>query len=156
MVKQRKRPKIGDILEIETPKGFAYMQYTHKHFKYGTLIRVLPGIFKEHLSDFSRLVNEEERFLVFFPVGAAANREIVSIVGHEEIPAHLLEFPLMRMAGGATREGKILNWWLFDGVREWRIDALKPEHHKLSIVEGWNDTLIIERITSGWTPDKYI
>lgn len=27
----RKRPKTGDIVEIETPQGLAHFQYTHEH-----------------------------------------------------------------------------------------------------------------------------
>ena len=30
-IARRKRPRIGDVVEIVTPKGLAYAQYTHNH-----------------------------------------------------------------------------------------------------------------------------
>lgn len=83
---KRKRPKIGDVLEIATPKGLAYFQYTDKDETYGALIRVLPGLYRHRPPEFSILVKEPERFFIFFPVGAAANRGIVKIVANEAIP----------------------------------------------------------------------
>ena len=44
----RKRPRIGDVVEISTPRGLAYAQFTHKHDappKFGALIRVAPGYY---------------------------------------------------------------------------------------------------------------
>ena len=68
---KRKRPQLGDVIEIKIPKGFAYAQYTHKHEKpprYGALIRVLPGLFQSRPSEFTSLVRQPERFFVFFPL----------------------------------------------------------------------------------------
>ena len=62
------RPRLGDVIEIETPKGLAYAQYTHEHRdppRYGSLLRILPGIYSQRPSDFAALVAEEERFSVF-------------------------------------------------------------------------------------------
>jgi ribosomal protein L34E len=69
----RRRPRIGDVIEIETPKGLAYAQYTYKHDtppRYGALLRVLPGLYEARPSDFSDLVQQDERFYVFFPLGS--------------------------------------------------------------------------------------
>ena len=85
---QRKRPQIGDLIEIETPRGYAYAQYIYKHReppRMGSLIRVLPGFFRERPDDFSALVETEERFSVFFPLGAALNRGIFRIVANEPV-----------------------------------------------------------------------
>ena len=39
-------PRFGDVIEIATDKGLAYAQYTHEEPRfYGSLIRVLPGVF---------------------------------------------------------------------------------------------------------------
>lgn len=152
---KRKRPKIGDVIEIETPKGLAYAQYIHKHDKppkYGALMRVLPGLYKSRPSEFAKLVHQPERFFVFFPLGAAVSRGIVQIVASEDVPVWAHRFPLMRMAGGRDRSGRVLNWWLWDGEREWKVEKLTEEQRNLSIAQVWNDTMLIERIAEGWSP----
>ena len=42
---------------------------------------------------------------------------------------------------------------LFDGVNEWPIGKLTKEQKHLPFNEVWNDTLLVERIESGWTPE---
>jgi hypothetical protein len=49
--------------------------------------------------------------------------------------------------------GKVKVWWLWDGEREWQVGELTEEQRGLSFREVWNDTLLIERIESGWTPE---
>jgi regulator of RNase E activity RraB len=58
----------------------------------------------------------------------------------------------MRMAGSRDKSGRVLDWWLYDGNREWRIGQLSPGQERLSIAAIWNDTLLIDRIMSGWAP----
>src|SRR5215469_6337718 len=38
-----RKPEIGDIYEIKTSAGLAYVQYTHDERDMGELVRVLPG-----------------------------------------------------------------------------------------------------------------
>lgn len=156
---KRKRPKIGDIIEIKTPKGLAYAQYTHKHDKppkYGALIRVLPGLYKTRPTDFSKLVQEMERFFVFFPLNSAITRGIVTIVAHEEVPERCRDFPIFRDGVKNPQTGRVETWWLWDGEREWKIGKLKPEHYKLPIRAIWNDTLLIKRIIDNWAPEDEV
>src|SRR5882724_12682696 len=96
---ERVRPQLGDVIEIETPKGLAYAQYTHEHRqppRYGSLLRVLPGTYAERPPDFADLVAQEERFSVFFPLGSALTRRIVRIVANEDIPETKKPFPIFR------------------------------------------------------------
>ena len=151
----RKRPRTGDIVEIETPEGLAYAQYTYNYKEppvWGALIRVLPGLFESRPAQFSELVREKERFFVFFPLGAACHRGIVTIVAHEEIPEWARGVPLMRAAGGRDESGKVLDWWLWDGKEDRHVDKLPKKYRGLSLRQLWNDTLLIERIASGWRP----
>lgn len=117
----RKRPRIGDVIEIETPGGLAYVQYTYNDKEppvWGALIRILPGLYPSRPEGFSDLVQGGERFFVFFPLGAACYRGLVKVVAHEEIPEHA--------------------------------HGLHPKR----LNEIWNDTLLAERIASGWrAPD---
>jgi hypothetical protein len=150
-----KRPAIGDVIEIATPEGLAYAQYTHKHDrppKYGALLRVLPGIFASRPEEFSELVKQEARFCVFFPLGAAVARQIVSVVGHEEVPEECRPFPLFRAGVKDPATGHVQTWWLWDGEREWRIGKLAPEQRALPLRQVWNDTLLVKRIVEGWSP----
>ncbi len=148
--KIRRRPRIGDVVEIETPRGLAYAQYTHKHPMWGGLIRVLPGLYSERPADFAGLVEAEEQFSVFFPLGAAAARGIVKIVANAPVPARKRAFPLFRDGVQSPTTGRVETWWLWDGEREWRIGRLRPEQRDFPIREVWNDTLLIERIVEGW------
>jgi hypothetical protein len=145
----RKRPQIGDVIEIETPRGLAYAHYTHEHRdppRSGSLLRVLPGLFETRPDDFGHLVSLDERFSVFFPLGAATNRGIVRIVATEPIPEAKRLFPIFGQLSG---DGHF--WWLWDGKREWKARSDKKATPR-ALWEVWNDTLLIERIAEGWTP----
>jgi hypothetical protein len=149
---KRKRPKIGDVIEIPTPKGLAYAQYTHNNRLYGYLIRVLPGFYEKRPTDFSELVRQKECYFVFFILGVAASQGLVKIVANEPIPSQSRKFPLFR-TGAHDTEGRVPNWWLWDGKREWFIGELKPEHYQLPIAEIWTDVFLVDRITQGWKPE---
>lgn len=148
-----KRIKVGDLVEIPTSKGLAYAQFTLKEKQWGALLRILPGFHPERPSNFSGLVREREVFVVFFPLQAAVNRQIFEIAGNEEVPDWAKRMPVFRMAGPIDRSGKVLEWWLWENGVESRIGKLSAEQRKLPILEVWNDTLLIQRIEEGWTPE---
>ena len=150
----RVRPRIGDVIEIPTPQGLAYAHYTHKHDEpphYGALLRVLPGLYSERPADFSALVAHEPIFSVFFPVGAACNRKLVSVVASEPITEQSQQFPTFRSAFSNTGP-----WFLWDGQREWKVSSLSEAQLKsyppLNVI---NDTLLIERIIQGWRHEHH-
>lgn len=145
--------KIGDIVEINTTKGLAYAQYTHRHKQYGALLRVFGSLFEARPSNFTDLISSNPAFMCFFPLAAAVDQGIVSIVCNLSLPSNAQEFPIFRagVIDPATR--KVGVWWLWDGEREWRIGELTAEQRSLSIRGVWNDTLLIERIEAGWTPE---
>jgi hypothetical protein len=100
--------------------------------------------------DLGVLLAEQIQFETFFPLRAAKKKGIVAIAGSLEIPTALRKFPLFRERGGISRDGKVLNWWLWDGNEEWRIGELN-EHQKTYPIRGIvNDTLLIDRIETGW------
>ena len=150
----RVRPKIGDVVEISTPQGLAYAHYTHKHDEppcYGALLRVLPGLHSERPADFSSLVAHEPIFSVFFPLGAACNRRIVTVVAAEHVSASSRAFPTFRSA--FSNSGP---WVLWDGQKEWRVHSLTSQQFKdfppLGVI---NDTLLIDRILQGWRHEHH-
>jgi hypothetical protein len=147
------RLKIGDIVEIMTGKGLVYAQYTHKHNQYGALLRVFRKFCGVRPSDFTELARNRPTFMCFFPLGAAVNRGIVSIVDNVAVPLEAQSFPTFRAGMANPPTDKVKVWWLWDGEKEWRVGELTDEQRSLSIRGVWNDTLLIERIESGWTPE---
>jgi len=72
------RIKVGDIFEIHTPKGKAYLHYIYKDKTTGDLIRVLPGLYSERPASFDKLASSKERYVVIFPLLAASKQKIVN------------------------------------------------------------------------------
>jgi hypothetical protein len=153
--KTRSRPRIGDVIEVHTSKGLAYVHYTHKHGQYGALLRVLPNFYRERPKNFSEIVDVEPQFMTFFPLGAACSRRIVHIVGNVPVPERAQIFPTFR-TGIPNKEGKVESWWLWDGEKGWKIGALKPGMERFPLRGIWNDTLLVQRIEEGWRHEHAI
>ena len=149
-----KRIRLGDVFEIPTSRGLAYAQYVHKRPEWGALIRVLPGFHSSRPPQVDRLVAEPARFVVFFPLQQAVSRKIFEVVANGPIPDEAKELPLFRARGFIDREGRVQDWWLWNGEREWKIGELSDEYRRLPIREVWNDTLLISRIEEDWTPAR--
>jgi hypothetical protein len=147
-----KRVKFGDIIEIPTNKGLAYAQYTHRDAAFGALVRVLPGFHQERPTEFREIAAGQTRFATFFPLQGMVNKKIVTVVSNEPIPERDRPFPTFR-APMHDSSGKVSSWWLYDGEREWRIGELTAEQRKLPIRQTVNDTLLVDMIESGWTPE---
>ncbi|HDY8043856.1 TPA: hypothetical protein RQK80_004350 [Vibrio vulnificus] len=146
------RIKIGDLVEIKTALGYSYAQYTHKHAQYGALLRVFSKVYKQRPETWENIFSDDVRFSVFFPLQAAINQKIFCIVGNLSIPAELLNFPLFRAGAVNPSTKKVSTWWLWDGVNEVKIGHLTDEQKHLPIRGIWNDTILIERIESNWSP----
>lgn len=148
-----KKLQLGDIVEIATPNGKAYAQLVNTHRQYGSLLRVLRGVHSDRPSDLKRLVAGEAQFVVFFPLQAAVKAGIVHVIGTERVPDEFRAFPVFRAGVADPKTGKVATWWLWDGHKEWKVGALDEQQKRLPIRGVWNDTLLVERIVSGWTPE---
>jgi hypothetical protein len=152
-----KKADIGDIIEIKTKSGLAYAQFSHYHSlkpnNWGALLRVLPGVFSSRPTDFRELALCKEAFFTFFPVQAAINRQIVEVVGHENVPAHV-QFPLFRNGVPNPTTGKVEVWWLWDGVKEWKVGKLSDEQLDLPLLLIPSYPILAEWIEIGWTPRR--
>lgn len=148
-----KRVRIGDVVEIPTRRGLAYAQYTHRVERWGSLLRVLPSFCPSRPERFDQLVLQPQRFVTFFPLQAAVSRKIFEIVDNQPVPPEAQAFPLFRKAGFVDRQGKVHDWWLWDGNRQWQIGQLSPEQRRLPMLGVWNDTLLIARIEQEWLPE---
>ena len=155
-LEERVVPQIGDVIEIATPSGLAYAQYTHEHReppRMGSLIRVLPGLF-DRQPDIAALVEQEERFSVFFPLHAALRRRIFRIAANEPIPPSKRPFPIFRSRARDEISDSPVYYW--NGKREWRESRWRrtPKWRRGALNEIWNDTLLVGRIAGGWSPEE--
>ena len=80
------KAKIGDIFEIKTPAGLAYVQYTHPGGDMGALVRVLPGLFSARPTNFAELSKHREIYFVFYTLKYALRDHQIEIVSHQPIP----------------------------------------------------------------------
>lgn len=148
------RVRLGDVVEIATPKGLAYAWYVNKHEKYGALLRVQAALHTRRPEDLGAGTTGEVAFLCFFPLQAAVSAAIVTVVGNQAVPAEASSFPVFRAGVVNPKTGKVDTWWFWDGEHEWRVGALTEEQRSMPIRGVWNDTLLIERIISGWRPEN--
>jgi hypothetical protein len=152
--------KPGDIFEVVVPTGHAYLQFERKMPSYGHLIRVLPGVYgSNERPDLDALAAQSERFTVFYPLAVAVKQELVRKVGSATLPEWCAKFRPMLMAGARqkTDRGYVGDWWLWDGEKEIRLGVDVPDEYKnLSFAEVWTHPILVERIESDWSPEKYI
>lgn len=148
------RIKLGDIFEINTPKGKAYLHYSYMDNDLGELIRVLPGLFPERPANFDQLAGANERFMVFFPLSAANKLKIVEQVGH--YPADNFTKPKYMRTEHIVGTN-FLGWHIVD-TDTWQVQLVKsltPEQKQLSPWGIWNDTLLIENLADDWSLEKW-
>lgn len=149
-----RRAKIGDVFEIKTPKGKAYLHYIYNDKATGELMRVLPELYFERPPGFGELAGSKERYVVFFPLLAANRQKIVEQVGH---------FPTTNF--GKSRymrvehivRGENLGWHIIE-TETWHRELVKHltvEQMKLSPWGIWNATLLIENLVSDWSLEKW-
>lgn len=146
--------KIGDIFEIVTPEGMAYLHYIYKDQSIGDLVRVLPGLYAERPISFEQLAESKENFMVFFPLSAAFKRKIVEMVGFH--PGTGFKKPEYMRTEHVIR-GEFLGWHIIN-TETWKRELVKnlsSEQKKLSPWGIWNDTLLIEKLVDKWSLEKW-
>ena len=147
---------IGDVLEVPTPRGLAYAQYTHYQKPLGTLIRVLPGFHQARLADFVRLAKEKELYFVFCPIKTLVGQGLLQVASNECVPNSAVRFPPMRRRGfvrPVSKGGGVSHWTIVEGEKEYRVEKLTAAQARLSIASCWNLGMLVERLTEGWLPD---
>ncbi|WP_218585494.1 MULTISPECIES: hypothetical protein [Pseudomonas] len=144
---------VGDVFAVATKNGKAYFQFVKKISPMGSLIRVLPGTYHEK-PDLDVLVEEKTNFWVFFPVSAALKKGIIQKAKVCIIPAHSQETPTFRAGVVDSSTGRVETWWFWNEEEEWEVGKITEEQRKFPIRGSWNDTLLVQRIEEGWSPEK--
>jgi hypothetical protein len=157
MTKRRKRARLGDVLEVSTPRGLAYIHYTYFTYQpYREVIRVLPGFFTERPADFTTLVNNPEAFFAFYPARVAVSQGAVEIVAHHPVPPEKVFPAVYRRAGASNREGRVLAWIICEGTKETLVRELSEEQRYLPIFSIFLHDSLVSALTEEWRPEHDI
>ncbi|SLN09698.1 hypothetical protein ROJ8625_00062 [Roseivivax jejudonensis] len=106
----------GDIVEIETDSGKAYVQVTHNHSSYPPVVRALDGLHESRPDDLEGLATGATRFVGMIPLGSALQKlgRTCEVVAHVDVPEDQKPFPTFRMPI-RDKKGEIVYWWFWDG-----------------------------------------
>ncbi len=164
----RLQPRVGDVYEVPTPAGRAYIQYTHDHEDMGQLIRILPGMHEDRPLDLASVVVQMESYFTFYSIAWALENRCIEFVGNFPIPPSAKSFPTMRHGAGIEdAEGKVSKWFVGPG-RDLPsaysahgspastvvcVTELTPEQRRLSEWSIVNHTGLVHWLTTGWLPE---
>ena len=98
-----KKSQIGDVYEIKTSAGLAYVQYTHDGRDMGQLVRVLPGLFSARPSDFAKLTKQRELYFVFYTLNYALRDHQAEVVSRQPVPEWAQPYPLCKIMSKRAR-----------------------------------------------------
>jgi hypothetical protein len=149
-------PQLGDVVELKTSDGFAYVQYTHEHPTYGELVRVLPGVYEARLDRraVASLLKEKTVFHSFvFLEESLKEPRLARVIGNFRIPRHAKAFPVFRDGLPDPKTGEVTHWVLWDGKRQWPVGALTAEQRKLPVRTILLLEDVAEDITRGYQPE---
>ena len=163
----RRLARIGDVVEIGTPKGFAYAQLYSRPSDARRAGPPLPGLYATRPADLAALVRQRERYVTFSMLRAdwLRDNEVINVGGREVpeaaivgpflIPERNRPIPLFRALGGPGRHpvtGKLNTWRFVDEERLWRVEGLTAAQRELPVEGIPSRPLFIEQIVSGWHP----
>jgi hypothetical protein len=143
-----RRLKPGDILELKTPRGLAYLQYVGRHVDYGDVIWVLKGFHQARPAEPAELVGGRG-YYIFYPAQVAARRGFVEAVATGVPLPNGMAVPRDLRWGGADM------YWVIsrngvDTVRQ----KLTAAEKRLPLLEMWNHEFLVGRVTEEWDPSQ--
>ena len=138
----------GDIVEIETPAGFSYVQVTHNHPSYPEVVRSLGRLHESRPADINSLAGFAHGFKALLPLGSAIETGRVkgARIGTAPIPEKHKAFPTFRMAI-PDKKGGIAYWWLWDGEGLRYVTELDEESMELPIREVMSVDKFLARLS---------
>ncbi len=150
-----KKLELGDIFELETKKGLAYLQYVKEPKDQNEIekVRIFYDLHNKRPSQLKDTICGEFFFLSFI-LKSAFKEGIVKKIGNISIPNDLT-FPSFMRTEHLFKD----DWWQIVNVKTWEresIENLTDEQKKLSPWGTWNDTLLIENLENGWRLENWI
>ncbi len=150
-----KRIKVGDVVQIATSKGISYAQVTHRHPRYGHLLRVFESVYNSQPDNLAEVVATHVLLSAFFPIQNAVGEGLLTIVGNSKVTDANLAFPIFR---GSARDkaGNRGPWWLWDGETEVMLTRGLSDDEKRYPVRGIISLpSMIERIEKGYRAETH-
>jgi hypothetical protein len=145
--------KVGDVFSILTNSGDAFLHYIGKGWDGIERIRVL-GFLRNDNDTVELLVSRRELFVIGFPLLAAYKKGIVKKTQYHSNDHMVL--PRYSRSPNSIR-GELLGWIIHDAEKrlyEHFVD-LTDEQLKINPSGIINDTLLIERLESGFSLEKW-
>lgn len=108
--------KPGDLVEIDTGDGLAYVLVTHDHPSYPTVVRAVSKRHKSRPDDVALLAEAKARFTVIIPLAGALKKLGLDseVVAQVDLSKSESVFPTFRMPI-RDKQGNIVYWWFWDG-----------------------------------------
>jgi hypothetical protein len=128
-----KRVKVGDVIEVATKRGLAYVQLTHRGRLIGDVVRVLPGFLAERPKSFHSIVQQNSELQLQTAMVIWVHRGNFVVVANEPVPESAKTLPLFKQF---ERWGK------------------PPINAKWSIVDI-EQNILVEKFDSEDLPAKY-
>lgn len=154
--------QFGDVYEISTSCGLAYIQYTHSTPADGfPLVRVLPGLYSVK-PDIPSLAKRREMYFAFYVLPYAIKARQAKWVSRENIPTWARAYPVMRKRWGAGG-AKGYSWLIGpastpgtpEGLKSMRlVKELSAEEKNLSTFGILSHEGLVRQIETGWTPES--
>lgn len=143
------RAVVGDVLEVSTPAGLAYLQYSHS--EYERVLRVLPGLYSVRPSDLDPLSRSPERFFVKEDPDHIVADGIAVPVGRFDPPS--MPYPTFKSPERDPATESIVMWELDNGKSEWiRVGQLEPGEEWASPGGNFTYEGLIEKLASDYSP----
>lgn len=150
-------------MEISTPAGLAYVQYTHDGRTNGELVRALPGLYTHRPSDFAAVARQKELYFVFYIMNYALRTGQAEVVSNQPIPEWAEAYPIMRHAAAFDDFRRVIRWRIVSAASQLKpqelirtplLTELTPEQKRLSILEIWPHIAMVKNLARGWTPER--
>ena len=148
------RINLGEIFEIKTAKGFAYLHYFYLDNDKIPWLRVLPGMYKDRPDNVEELAATKEKYILRFMIGVAYHRKYVEKTGF--FPADSFKKPQF-MRSPESRGGDFLGWYIINTDTFFRnlFQELTSEQIQLSSWGIWSYPLLLDRLESNWSLEKW-
>ena len=86
-----RRIQLGDVFYTKVPRGYKLYQYAYKPSKYGTYIRVFPGLYDTIPENIAEIVKAPHSYISYFVISRAYRIGLAVYLGNYPVPE---EYPL--------------------------------------------------------------
>lgn len=141
----------GDIVEIETGNGLAYVQVTHAHPSYPPVVKFLNGPYQQRPDNVASLFSgKDEESIAMVPLAGVLKKLNLphSKIGEAEIPYSERKFPMFRMPVRG-KQGEIIYWWFWDGQGLSYSSELDEAQKKMPLREVMASDRFLQKICEG-------